>query len=270
MTTPYAKLRIVKDNGEILEAYFPNSFRPAEDIAALQAEGLEVITGMELAEARTASKDIPPVVRELWSPMFRCVAARIREPGSPILTKRILLAENFNYMLNGDTLVASREYNPILKHIKQAAEVHSNGGEFYLDDTIVNELMSHAETDPEKAIKSGVLLMQGWRGGLADLHYMDLPTMYLEGYPLAQFLFREFAKPYGCFLNSLGETSIPVTAVHSNYAKRQKKPFARPLVMGHIDYPLLDGDNEDVYNGYYSIYYGTICGMRRIHGANAQ
>ena len=112
MTVNPHKSRIVKDNGEVLEAHFYNSSLLEEGIAALQAEGLEVITGMELAEARAASKEIPPVVRELWSPQFNCIAAKIREPGSPILTDRILLAENFNYMLNGDILVASTRIQP--------------------------------------------------------------------------------------------------------------------------------------------------------------
>ncbi|MBU2637391.1 MAG: hypothetical protein KJ955_00270 [Nanoarchaeota archaeon] len=270
MTANPCKSRIMKESGEILEAHFHNGFHPAKDIIALKAEGLEVITAMELAEARIASKDIPPVVREIWSPQFNCVAGKIRAPGSPILTDMFFLAENFNYMLNGDILVASREYSPILRFPEKAQERHKYGKEFYLDDAIVNELMAHAETDPKKAIKSGVLRIQGWRGGLADRYFMELPTMYLAGYPLAQFLFRNFAGPYGRFLNSLGETSIPVAAAHSNYATRQEKPFARPLVMGHIDYPELDGDNEDVYNGYHSILYGSVCGMRRIHGANAQ
>jgi len=148
------KSRIVKGNGELLEAYFRNGFHLEEGLAALKEERLEVASAMEIAEARAAIKDLPPVIREIWSSLSRRVVSRIREPSSPILTKRLLLAENFNYMPNGDILVASRRYNPILKFPEKAASVHEHGEEFYLDGDTVNELMAHAETDVEKAIKN--------------------------------------------------------------------------------------------------------------------
>ncbi|MFA5887563.1 MAG: hypothetical protein WC852_02540 [Candidatus Nanoarchaeia archaeon] len=119
------------------------------------------------------------------------------------------VAENFNYLPNGDILVASQDYNPHLKYAKEATKAHIASEEFYLDDKIVAELL-----EAEK--KGSVLLLK--RKDVSDKISVD--SFGKE--PLTAFL--GWGKDYGKFLNSceIKEVSLYV-------ADKQKQAFSRAL-----------------------------------------
>ncbi|MEM4247007.1 MAG: hypothetical protein QXF14_01665 [Candidatus Woesearchaeota archaeon] len=174
-------------------------------IAVLNKEKLAIWTASDLAEARMLGGAKHPVSRE-WS----------------------WVGENFNYLPDGDILVASRDYNPILKNPEQATDCHRSGKEFYLDKRIAKDLRERAEKNPEKAVKSGVLLLP--RNAVES----EIPSTALKDEPLTRFLFRDTAKPYGQFLKENGINSVPVYVVDADYAKNQKQALGRALWVGSL------------------------------------
>jgi hypothetical protein len=169
-------------------------------IAALNKEKLAIWTARDLAEARMLGGANHQLSRE-WS----------------------WVGENFNYLPSGEILIASRDYNPILQNAEEATDCHRNGKEFYLNNKIAKDLRERAEKDPEKAIKSGVLLLP--RNAVKG----ELPSTALKDEPLTYFLFRDTAKPYGQFLKENGIDSVPVYVVDAAHAKKQKQALVRAL-----------------------------------------
>jgi len=192
------------ENIKIVQAEWPLE----KALANLQKKGATLITAEQLA------------------------AARIRlGKDHPISMSGILVAENCNYLPNGDLLIASSDYNPILKHPKKVTPAsHPKHRVFSLDTKILKELRERAEKNPEKAIKSGVLFVPK-----KAIKY-EVPVFDLENYAITQFLFRKQAHPYWQFLSSNGTPSMPLWLDYTAavYAKKQKKPFARPLCVHNL------------------------------------
>jgi hypothetical protein len=204
-------------------------------IAALNKERLAIWTARDLAEARMLGSAKHQVSRE-WS----------------------WVGENFNYLPNGAILVASRDYNPILQNPEEATDCHRNDKEFYLDNKIAKELRERAEKDPEKALKTGVLLLP--RNSVKS----EIPSTAFKDEPLTYFLFRDTAKPYGQFLKENGIDSVPVYVVDADYAKKQKQAFGRALWVHYLDdWSLLDGYDILHFNS------GRVRGVRRSRPSRA-
>lgn len=162
----------------------------------------------------------------------------------PLITDfQILVAENFNYFPNGDILIASRAYNPLLKTgaAEKATDCHRNGNEFYLDEQVARDLFERAELDPEKALRSGVLALPrtAIKGDL-----LEIPTTAFKEEPVTYFLFRDVAKPYGRFLKDADVDKIPVFVVDENYAKKQERPFSRAFFLDPL---WLKDERNDLY-----------------------
>ncbi len=187
-----------------------------DGLAALKQRGLELITSEELAEIKT--RVVPSTHR--------------------IQNEKTWLAESYVYLPNGDVMIVSREHNPILNNVKKAKisdeknvefyrdnkifssaqadeEERPIGGgaviisawknrEFYIDDKTAAELRERAETDLEKAIKNGVLLLSN------SSRNKSFPTTAFGEEPETCFLFRKFAKEYGAFLKERGVTDYSI------------------------------------------------------------
>ncbi|MBI4441702.1 hypothetical protein HY639_06035, partial [Candidatus Woesearchaeota archaeon] len=163
------RLTVYEKSGDFDEAY-----------AALQKKGVQLMTAAELAEARIRAG-----------------------PKHPFSTSGCWVAENYNYLPNGEILIASRDSNPILKQPKQATDAHRSGKEFYLAEAAVKELRERATEDVEKAFTSGVLLVP--RKNVKA----QFPTHAFADEAVTYFLFRQQAKPYGEFLAAQGIVELP-------------------------------------------------------------
>jgi hypothetical protein len=58
---------------------------------------------------------------------------------------------------------------------------------------------------------------------------MNIPTKRFGENRLTAWAFKDQAKNYGLFLSANGVDKMPVEVVDSNYIKKQKKPFGRPV-----------------------------------------
>ncbi len=171
-----------------------------EGVSALKKEGFSLITARELAEARLLGGVKIPVSRE-WT----------------------WVAENFNYLPTGEILIASRDYNPLLKNAEEATACNRAGKKFYLNQKLAKELRERAEADPEKAMKSGVLLLP------QKAVKSEILSSALKDEPLTYFLFRDTAKLYGQFLKENDINSVPVY-----HAKKQRSVFGLALWVNNL------------------------------------
>jgi len=168
-------------------------------VSALKEEGSDLFSGEALAEVRIAEQIHLGKCGEFCNTVF-------------------LIAENPNYMPDGDILFADRRYNPYLK--KTAFDYRDNYN-LDLDETVAGELRERAEKDPIKAIKSGVLLLP--RSEVRR----EIPSSAFSEEPLTIFVFREFAQEYGLLLQNERILSVPITVESADYAKSHTKPFGR-------------------------------------------
>lgn len=232
------KLTFPADEKDQLEIY--THIGPFDKgVAALKNEGLELITSRELAEARMLCGAKHPVSKQ-WT----------------------WVAENFNYLPTGEILVASSEYNPILKNPEEAANCHRNHKEFYLNKKFAKALCDRAEVDPEKAIKSGVLLLKRKPAkSLREAVKNEIPTTDLEENPLTHFLFRELAKPYSQFLKENGIDKVPAWVVAPDYAANGTL-FGRQLHVNILNHKC----RESCLSGGDTVYdkYGRMRAVRRV------
>src|SRR3990172_9401448 len=60
----------------------------------------------------------------------------------PVSRRWSWVGENFNYSPYGAILVASREYNPILKSPEEETDCHRDGKEFHLDKRVLRTCAS--------------------------------------------------------------------------------------------------------------------------------
>jgi hypothetical protein len=101
------------------------------------------------------------------------------------------------YLPDGDIMITGK-CGPILAMPKQATGINKLEKPVDVPPQVLNCLRERAEKDPEKAIKSDVLLLP--RKAVRE----TTPVDALGDYAAARFLLREQAKPYGQFLKSNG------------------------------------------------------------------
>ena len=193
----------------------------AQCIAGCMAKSLEVATVGQIAELRIKhGKDSAYCTNGSW------------------------VAENFNYLLDGRILVASREYNPHFRYAEEATNAHIAGKEFYLDDKIVEGLL--------EGVKQGsVLLLK--RTDVAN----EISTDSFGKEPLTAFL--GWNKDYAQFLNSCGIKTVGLFVAGEVYAKKQKQAFSRALWACDLGYgySALGGDGSLNLSG------GRVSGVSR-------
>ncbi len=206
--------------GEVLEVYQAEG---AFDICVdkLKADGLELMTARQLAEARILGGANHPVSKS-WS----------------------WVAESFNY-IDGYILIASKTFNPLLQYpsfAKQATDCHRKGEEFFLNDVIVGYLLEGA--------KNGKVL-QLKRKDVPN----NIPTNAFSKEPfkrITDFLFGDKAEEYGCFLRANEIKKVPLYVVDKADAKKRSKAFSRALWASDLsNYSALYGSslNLEYYNG---------------------
>jgi len=151
-------------------------------------------------------------------------------------------AENFVYFPSGKILATYADYSPILKHPKEATEAHRNGEEFYISKDEAKNLEEMAKEDSrKKPSEQRVYTFNKTKS-------YEIPVSKFAKDKLAQFIFKEAdAKKYAEFLQEAGIAEVPVWLVDSNYVKKQKAPFARPLWFRNlVDRSDLVGVNWDL------------------------
>lgn len=140
------------------------------------------------------------------------------------------IAESLNYLDEKNLVVASRDYNQLLKNPEAATSVHREQKEVKLDDTFAKELRERAETDPDKAIKSGVLLVQQ-----KSLENISIDA--LAENPTTIFMFRSTANAYAKFCKAYKHDKFhvwffPPETCHKN--RPGLTPYAEPMWVDKI------------------------------------
>lgn len=183
-------------------------------------------------------------------PIWTCdnlFLARIKGgPEHTVSTQWSWTAESFNHYPDGSIVVALRDCNPILKNTGKVTDYQINWEKYYLSKKIADELRERAEKDPEKARKSGALLLE-------RKNTEPIPAEHLAEHPLGYFLSPNNAKPYGKLCQRAKIPAIPIYA-----AEKAKKPFS--LALGVND--IILGSRSNL-SGYYSLSYSS----GRVHGA---
>jgi hypothetical protein len=168
----------------------------AQCVAGCRAKNLEVATARQIAELRIKhGKDSIYCKNGGW------------------------VAENFNYLPNGDILVASRDYNPLLKYAEEATKAHIAGKEFYLYGGVIQGLY-----DEEK--QGNVLLLK--RKDVSDIIAVDA----FGKEPLTAFL--GWGKDYGEFLKGCSIENVNLYICDEKYVKKQKQAFSRALWANYL------------------------------------
>jgi len=183
----------------------------------LKKEKLELVTAAELAEARMSAGRQHPVSK-----------------------KGGFVAESYFSLPGGEILVASKEYDLISAQPKAASQWSESSYGFApvgIGKRSTKALRERAESDPNKAIKSGVLLLQ-------DSIDDKIPTDQFEEAPITRFLFRKHAKQYGEFLKEscyaeYGDEIEKPYLVHEAIDCNARIPSGRPLWMGNAPFSAL-------------------------------
>lgn len=189
--------------------------------AALKGEGVGLIAAEQLALIRMSDG-----------------------PKRPFSKEGTWIAENYNYATNGDILIASGDYNPLLRSPAEAARAHRQGKEFYLDAKALDGLLKAAKEDPEEAVKTGVLLLR--RKDVTT----EIPTPQLAESPVCLFLFRSQAKAYGEWLSAQGVESVPQWVVPQDYASKQPRSFGRTLWVHSLNNRSALKSTDDLHTAY--------------------
>lgn len=219
--------------GEAFEVYqAQGAFDKCVD--EFKAKGLEVITAKQLAEARMRGGANHAVSRS-WT----------------------WLAENFNYLPNGDILVASKAFNPLLQYAsfaKMATDCHRQIPfmEFCLNDDVVGYLLEGAKQ----------------KGGVLQLRRKDIQKEVTKGIStddfgkmeLTAFLFGDKAEDYGKFLRKNEIKSVPLYV-----ANKQSKAFSRALWAFNLYYSSALHGSSFLLNNL-----GRAFGVRTPQGASEQ
>ncbi|MBI4150067.1 hypothetical protein HY488_01550 [Candidatus Woesearchaeota archaeon] len=182
-----------------------------EGLASLKAEGLELITADALVN--------------LW---MNAGSQGISMTGS-------WTADGYVYLPNGETLVTRPEHNPILKRpgmAEVAVAAHKEGRDFYINPVglqgrLIKLLRERAESDPIKALDTGVLLLPKHTvPGSLDFTKLDDP----DESQLIIFLFPENRTLYGRYLQACGADIQSVSHVYPVKSSRQRA-FANTLYL---------------------------------------
>jgi hypothetical protein len=157
------------------------------------------------------------------------------KPDAAINTNGSWTAESFNYFPSGKILVASREYNILLKEADAAVKNHQAKSEHYLDDEYAGELDSVASEDEWKNPEEKRVLV------LREKGIFGIQVSEFSKNELAVFLFKDMAHKYAQFLskNGFDKTSVLL-------AKPKDRPFAKNMWLSR-----LSGGSE-MDGGYYN------------------
>ncbi len=164
---------------------------------------------------------------------------------SELCTMGCYVGENFNYLPNGEIIVAKTRYNPILQNPKEATDCHRSGNEFYLSQKVLEQLQDLAEKNLDDAIKSGVLLLE-------RKEIIPIYTSRPFSSKLGIFLFYKQLQPYCSFCKDAEIDQITVSITDA-----KERAFARALWVRSL------GDRSDLIgNGHVLINSGRVCGVR--------
>jgi len=219
------KLIIPIDDKEQLEVY--SHVGPFDNgVAALKAEGLELITARELAEARI-----------------------LAGPKHPVSQSGTWVAEHPIYLPNkeADILIVDRAHSLLVKSAREAADANRGNKDFYLDEAVVDELRGLATPDG----KNGVLFLP--RNALPN----SVPIKALAENAFMRFLFGDQAEAYSRFLGDVYfGRSISAQFIYDNRDLKGGSPLCRALWVGNI-YRGIDD--------YYLLHHGLgqVLGVRR-------
>lgn len=157
-------------------------------------------------------------------------------------TNPVFVAEGIIYHPpENKVLIARREYNPLISHIRDAHSRHMEGLPYYLENGTDRSLMQTAEEDSGKNVKERRVFIFS---PAASKPPYSIPTDRLAEDELLVFLFGDLAKSYGLALHELGKRefkiSIPSSPDKFYYKSNGKEekikdPFANPLVLGRLD-----------------------------------
>ncbi len=137
-----------------------------------------------------------------------------------------------------DVIVVDKRHDPILRNPRKATDAHRSGREFYVNDSRFRKL---AETDPEKAIESGVLLLS--RREIERLEGDGISTSRFGKDKYSYFLARKQSRQYGLLLKEKEIDNIIVSFVGQDYVNFEERSFARKLwIRGLSDKSSLFGD----------------------------
>ena len=195
----------------------------------------------------------PTTTEELFAARILDAHAKGDYKQSELCMSGSWVGEGLFYRRSGDILVASRDYNLLLKNPQQATADNSKGSEYFSNTREEKTLLERAERDPDEALKSGVLLLL--RKDIPNA----IPVSALDEHPYSRFLAKSQAKPYGELLHGAADIKeIPVYIVGADYAKKQKAAFGRALwVNDLISRSYLDG-----YSYYLHSNNGRVRGVR--------
>lgn len=186
-------------------------------VRRLNQLGLSIITAEDLAELR--------------------VRAGLK---SKLSTSEAWVGEGYICLPDKEFLVVSRENNPIFHNLERAAQTNYDR-QYYVHDSIVKTLREKAESDPEKAIKTGVFLFKRF------FPEDDFPQAESFGEtPITIFLFRKYAKAYGELLKERGLDSIVHFYNGSPHGEGSCNRCARGLFIHGIYPPVKNEDNMTI------------------------
>ncbi|MBI4140534.1 hypothetical protein HY485_01710 [Candidatus Woesearchaeota archaeon] len=175
------------------------------------------------------------------------------------------VAESLSYLDEKTLVIASRDYNQILKNPEVATKTQRDGQEFKLEDSVARDLRERAETDADKAIKTGVLLVQ-------KDSFSNISVDALDDNPATRFLFRSVTQEYARFLKSLRHDKLYVWFHSPEICYKNKPgltPYAEPIwvdrIVPHINSGICHTSEPNDDNFYRRLWYeGFAVGMRRI------
>ncbi len=167
---------------------------------------------------------------------------------SDYCTKGGWVAENFNYLPDGNIYIASRDFNPLFLFAEEATKAHAAGKEFFPYGGYLQGIF-----DAEKQGKA--LLLK--RKDVPD----EISVDAFGKEPLTAFI--GWNQDYGEFLDSCGIKKIKLYVAEEKYAKKQKQAFSRAL---WADYLLCNNSALYGYSDYLNFlnyYIGRVSGVRR-------
>jgi hypothetical protein len=177
---------------------------------------------------------------------------------SDICLNSCWVGENFNYMPDGNIIVAKTSCNPILHNLYDATNCHRRGQEFYLNESAFEELQDLAEPNIDDAIASGVLLLNR-NDDIESNVIKSIHTSNPGDNKLGIFLFGTQLKPYCSLCKDAGTSEIKFYTVDEG-----EWAFAR-LLQAHG----INSKSEDHVGAYPGLHsnLGRVYGIRSKGGA---
>lgn len=174
---------IVKFGGDSLELLFPPFGRFDDIVSALAKEGANLGTCEQ--------------------------AAMVDIAGGGLVDKvKMMVAESVVYLPNGEILLTSGQHSPLLSSPEEACvgwyaskiDDRVGGYNFYVSDGTAERLRGLAETNPDRAIESGVLLLDRRAMRPYSFIFEEISPGRLADSDSGRFLFQTHAEAYGKWL----------------------------------------------------------------------